>query len=141
MPIGEKLYEESGSCTGVSLKTLHGESAAVMDFTFRSKVKGLGRLKGKSGTNHATVEILAGARGKVDGVGKGILVFGKDETVTWHRVGINTVKGGRPVYAAVLRFATTSPELNWLNDIIGVVEGEIDEELNIIKRAAYEWVF
>jgi len=141
MPLGEKLYEEHGTGNAVSVKAIPSGTAAIMDFTFTSKVTGYGRLKGKVGTNRATVEILAGGEGVASGVGRGVMKFGKGETVAWERVGINTVKGDHPFYVAVLRFTTTSRQLAWLDGLIGVVEGEIDSDLHNIHRTAHAWVF
>lgn len=141
MPIGEKLYEERGRGSGMSLKDTHGCDAAIMDFTFTSEIQGFGRLKGVSGKGRATVEILAGTSGVANGVGRGFITLGKHEVVVWRRVGVNTIKTDQPVYVAIMVFETHSEKFRWMNNLICVVEGEIDADLDQIKRTVYEWKF
>jgi len=97
---------------------------------------------------------LKGFNGFPDGkkVGSGISVQGKNGVTISHWEGIFTTSDGLELsfkgrdmsknnkFVVLRTYFTNSDNLNWMNGLICILEGEFSPEANEFKSVGYEWL-
>ena len=136
--VGEKLWEQRGRATGVTIKSVGPEGKRVEQTSVR-EFKGFGRAQGVDGKITVTVEILQEADTTAAGTGRGFATTNDGETIVWKyaMVGVGEPsKGVRALGVAVL--STASMKYSWMNGLIVVAESTLDA-LGQEVQNIYEW--
>jgi len=135
MPLGEKVAEEKGKATGMSIKSI-GPEGTTIEISTAGEVKGFGRHP--SGRSMATQTVLEGPSTS-RATGQGVLATTDGESLPWHAYGIGRTVGGRAKGIYVLTFSTHSQKYAWMNDALFVVDAEISADLSEFSTTNYEW--
>ena len=125
----EKIIGElRGKITGS--RVLSVECCPKMESSFQD----MGKILDVEVTNIGTFWYIFKEEGGLYGEGQGIL-FAKDgEITTWTAQGIGNMKGKGAEWRVSVFFDTSSQELAHLNNIMGIVEFEIDDDGNTREK-------
>jgi hypothetical protein len=135
--LGEKLWEEKGKATGVSVKSV-GPEGVHMEENFASEVKGLGRFP--SGRNMGTINYVARPDGFSSGTGQGIFTAQDGDSVVWKCLAFGKPEAaGKDKSIAIIQFMTTSQKLSWMNSFLIVYESIGDMKTMEFSGTGYEW--
>ena len=136
MPLGEKLFEESGKATGMSVKSVTADGV-VLEGNFVSQIQGVGRFP--SGTNMGTATIVQGPN-TMRQTGQGVFITKDGKSVPWHLMAIGKSVEGKSKVVNLVTFHATSQELAWLNELLVLVEStESAPDLSTFSDVGYEW--
>ena len=135
MVLGEKVAEEKGKVTGMSIKSV-GPEGTTIEIDVVSEIKGFGRLP--NAKNMGTMTAVEGPKTSTS-KGQGIIVTEDGETLPWHEVGVSKRVGGKPKGLSLVTFSTTSQKYAWVNDNVYVLDGEWSADLTQFTDTAYEW--
>jgi hypothetical protein len=147
MPLGEKLFEETGQATGFRITKVHPIEGTTMEVSFTSDLKGAGKFP--SGKNIGSGIVTRYPHGVVDGSYQGMLSTQEGDQILWwaHEKGkvidggsSGGGGGGSKVKSLIMVSAfTNSQKLLWINKLIMALEAERDPATHHSKSIAYEW--
>lgn len=133
--LGREIVTESGKVTGMRILPGEGGRYVKNEVTFQAQAKVLGM----DGTDMGTYTVYERIPGQLYGEGQGIFMTAEGGAI-WNGFGVGTPTGdGMGMkWAATITFQTNVPALMALNNMIGVVEHETDDDNNV-KSTAWEW--
>ena len=131
--LGEMIGELKGKITGN--RVLSVECCPKIELSFKE----MGKILDEDVTAMGTFWAILKEEGKLYGEGQGVITTKNGEIVTWTGQGIGKMKGKGAEWRASIFFNTSSQKLARLNNIIGVVEYEIDEDENTQEKL-WEWI-
>jgi hypothetical protein len=134
--LGEKVWEEKGKATGMSVKSVGPEGVHIEE-TFASEIKGLGRFP--SGRNMGTLNVVTRPDGFSNGTGQGIFATQDGDSVVWKLFGLGKREAAKEKSVAIVQFMTTSQKLSWMNSLIFVIDAISDPKTMEISDTGYEW--
>jgi hypothetical protein len=134
--LGEKLWEEKGKMTGVSVKSV-GSEGVHMEETFASEFKGIGRFP--SGRNMGTINIVVRPDGHSSGKAQGICTTQNGDMMVWKLFGLSKPEAGKDKSVAIIQLMTTSQKLSWMNGLLVVYESIGDMKTMEFSGTGYEW--
>jgi len=135
MALGEKVEEEKGKLTGVSIKSIGAEGVTV-EASFVGESQGFGRYS--SGRNMSTFTILQGPK-TTRSIGQGVFVTKDGESLPWHMNTIGNYVGDRRKLVGIATFSTLSQKYAWVNDVLYVLDINIASDLSEYTTTVYEW--
>jgi hypothetical protein len=135
MALGEKIAEEKGKITGMSIKSV-GPEGITIELNIMSEVKGHGRTP--NGRNIGTLTLIEGPKTSPS-TGQGIFVTEDGETLPWHVNGVGKIIGGKRRAISLATFSTSSQKYAWVNDGIYVLDAEFSADLSQFSDTSYEW--
>jgi hypothetical protein len=138
MALGEKLFEESGNVTGFKVTKVHPIEGVVMEVSFTSEIRGIGRFP--SGKNLGSGTMTHYTHSIVDQSNQGSLMTTEGDQFMWlaHGKG-KVVEGGKLKGLIIVTGFANSQKLAWMNNLIIALESEFDPESKKFKITAYEW--
>ncbi len=131
MPLGEKLFEENGKTTGMSVKSVTTDGV-TLEGSFVSQIQGIGRFP--SGTNMGTVTTIQGPK-TASQTGQGVFVTKEGESAPWRLVSI----GKERKSVNLVTFHSSSPKIAWMNDLLILIEGTGAADYSTFSDVGYEW--
>jgi len=135
MALGEKVEEEKGKLTGMSIKSI-GAEGVTAEASFVGEAQGFGRYS--SGRNMATFTILQGPK-TTRSTGQGVFVTKDGESLPWHMNTIGKYGTDRHNVVGIATFSTLSQKYAWVNDILYVLDISISSDLTEYTTTVYEW--
>jgi hypothetical protein len=151
LPLGQKTFEENGKFTGLNIAKVHPIDGIVMEISFISDIKGLGKYP--SGKNMGSgIMTQYPPHGLTDASLQGIATTTEGDQIFWwlhgkyKQVKEENEKGGGVGGSAKIKGVgtistfTNSPKLSYINTMIGVYEAEDDLANQQFKAVGYEWV-
>jgi len=135
MPLGEKLFEESGKTTGMSVKSVSAEGV-TLEGNFVSQIQGVGRFP--SGMNMGTLTLVTGPI-TARGTGQGVFITKDGKSVPWHLAAISKSVEGKSKSVNIVTFQGASQELAWLNELLILIESITAPDLSTFSDVGYEW--
>ena len=136
MVLGEKLWEEKGKATGISVKSV-GSEGVHMEETFVSECKGLGRFP--SGRNMGTINIVVRPDGISSETGQGIFTTQNGDMMVWKVLAFGKQEAGKDKSIAIIQMMTSSQKLSWMNSLLTVYESIGDMKTMEFSGTGYEW--
>ena len=133
--LGEKVAEEKGKFTGMSIKSI-GPEGIVIEVNGVSEIKGFGRFP--NGRNMGTMTALQGPKTSTSN-GQGMIVTEDGETLPWHAIGVSKNVGGKHKGVTLVTFSAPSQKYSWLNDSVLLLDMETSADLSQYSDTAYEW--
>lgn len=122
--LGDLIYEERGKIT--STRVLDTKEKRV-----EHSAKGEGRFKNIKTTEIDTFWAIPVGKNRVYGEGQGIIYSNNGEIVTVRGYGIGkTDESGKTSFKGMNFYKSNSPELTFINNVIGAFEFEADETGN-----------
>jgi hypothetical protein len=130
--LGEQIAELKGKVTNQRVLNQEGAMEATISFD--------GTLKGTPAKMYVTFVGRPTSKGVIQGEGRGVVMAGESEmaTFTTHAFGRVSSSGGAKWRGAHFFRTSANGKLAFLNNFIGLFEGEIDAEGNDIARI-WEW--
>ncbi len=139
MPLGQKLYEESGKFTGFKIIKAHPIEGIVIEISLVSDTKGFGKFPNAKNIGSGVVKQYP--NGMTDTTLQGITTTTDgDQIFVWAHVKGKHVEGGKEEEFGILNGFTNSQKLSWINSMIVAYEGEVDSANQQYKLVAYEWI-
>jgi len=135
MALGEKVAEEKGRLTGMSIKSIGAEGVTI-EASFVGELQGFGRYS--SGRNVATMTIVQGPK-TTRSTGQGVLVTKDGESLPWHMNTVGKYAGDRRKLVGIATFSTLSQKYAWVNDGLFVLDISISSDLSEFTTTVYEW--
>ncbi len=135
MPLGEKVSEEKGKTTGMSIKSI-GPEGTTIEFNIVSQIKGFGRVP--NGRNMGTMTVLQGPNTS-NSTGQGMIVTEDGEMLPWHASGVSKRVGNKFKGITLVTFSTRSEKYAWVNDSLLVLDGEVSADLSEFSDTGYEY--
>ncbi len=130
--LGELIGELKGKITGN--RVLSVECYPKIESSFQE----MGTILDVDVTGTGTFWAFIKEEGRLYGEGHGMIMTNDAEIVTWTGQGIGMMKGKGAEWRASVFFNTSSQKLAHLNNVMGIVEYEIDEEGNTHEKI-WEW--
>ncbi len=140
LTIGQKIFEETVRPIGITVRSV-GPEGVETETTISAEIVGFGPAQGVNGKLLGTQRNKIGSNGIVRGTGQGKMVFEQGELVVCKLkyAGRMTASDGQK-HVGTLTFMTVSEKLAWLNQTVGVVEGEFKGgPTGSGKNIIYEW--
>ena len=135
MVLGEKIAEEKGKLTGMSIKSI-GPEGVTIEANFVGETQGFGRFP--SGRGMATATILQGPKTSRS-TGQGVFVTKDGESIPWHMSAIGKSAGDRRRSVGIATFSTLSQKYAWMNDGLFLVDFSFSADLTEYSSTDYEW--
>jgi hypothetical protein len=135
MPLGEKLFEESGKTTGMSVKSVTADGV-TFEGNFMSQIQGVGRFP--SGMNMGTLTIVQGPN-TARQTGQGVFTSKDGKSGLWHLVGTAKNVEGKSKSVNLVTLHATSQEFAWMNDLLVLIEGTTSPDMSTFSDVGYEW--
>jgi len=135
MVLGEKIAEEKGKLTGMSIKSI-GPEGVTIEANFVGETQGFGRFP--SGRGMATATILQGPKTSRS-TGQGVFVTKDGESIPWHMSAIGKSAGDRRRSVGIATFSTLSQKYAWVNDELFLLDMSISSDLSEYTATVYEW--
>jgi hypothetical protein len=134
--IGEKIGESTGKVN--SMRVIPCESSGHVKV--ECSIHETGKLLGMDVSEIATYWSIPRANGNFYGEGHGVITTKDGEHITWKGTGIGnpTGKGNAMSWRATCYYQTTSTKMSRLNNMVGLVHFETDENNNT-KAQITEW--
>jgi hypothetical protein len=136
VPFGDKLWEDTGKASGVTIKSV-GPDGVNIEVNYAGEYKGFGTLP--DGTFIGTANILQKPNGMNLETDQGVLTTKDGEVVVYKGSGTGKAEGGKSRRLTTYTCMTASQKLGWLNGSILVREGDGDTGLPTFRGTAYEW--
>jgi hypothetical protein len=137
MAIGEKLFEDSGKTTGVTIKP--GPDGITLEFNFAGELGGLGRMQGAKGKFFGTGVLVQRPTGPMNGSYTVLMTTQDGESILLAGQSLSATIGGRLRDASLVRFSTSSQKYAWLNNVICLREAESSADFQSFSGTLYEW--
>lgn len=139
MPLGQKIFEESGKTVGFKVIKVHPIEGTEMEISFVSDTKGFG--KHPSGKNIGSGIIKQYPNGITDTTLQGTsTTTDGDQIFFWAHSKGKLVEGGKEKDFGIMSGFTNSQKLSWVNSMIVAFEAEIDSASQQYKLVGYEWI-
>jgi hypothetical protein len=135
MALGEKVLEEKGTLTGVSIKSVAADGMS-MEVNFAGEVQGFGRFP--SGKIMGTMSELEGPNTNRI-TGQGMFVTPEGESLPWHGSGASKSVGFKSKGMFLVTFSTLSQKYAWTNSLLLVLDMEVGADMKFIATG-YEWM-
>lgn len=136
--LGEKIFEVTGKVQGQRILAADVEGPR-MEITFAGPLAGHGRLATFKGMATSTYVAVARPDGVFRGEGQAMVTADGGEGFTLSGMGVGRLRGGKFSYRGAVTFRSSSPNLNWLNGVVGVFEYEQDISSQDVTFTCYEW--
>ncbi|MEO9321818.1 MAG: hypothetical protein ABI361_14220 [Nitrososphaera sp.] len=139
MAFGEKLFEETGKVTNMSVESVHPVEGTKMKVNFVSEIRGFGNFP--SGRNIGSGTINQYPHGVWDASYQGVIITqGGDHYMWWAHEKSRTSEDGSKVRGLVtITGYTQSQKLASLNKLIIVAEVEFNPAALEFSAIGYEW--
>jgi hypothetical protein len=139
MTLGEKLFEESGSITGLKITKVHPVEGITTELSFISEIRGEGRFP--SGQNLGTGIMTKYPHGIIDATWHGSLMTSADayQFMWWAHEKSKVIEGGNIKGLNIMTGFTNSQKLSWLNNLIIALEVSGSVFSQKFKATGYEW--
>lgn len=138
MALGEKIFEETGKVTSISVKSVHPVEGVKMEVSFTSEIKGVGNFP--SGKNMGSGTMTQYPHGIVDASYQGVVMTAEGEQYFWWAHGKSkAAEGGKTKGLVTVTGFTNSQKLSWMNNLIIVIDVEFDPAAQEFKGVAYQW--
>ncbi len=134
--IGDKLGEDTGKVTGTRFLPGPDGKHVRMEVSFQAT----GKLLGSEITDMGTYVVHERIPGQLYGEGQGFIATKDGDGIIWNGFGVGqmTGKGMGVRYRAAVTYQTNSKKLARLNNVVGMIEHETDDQGNV-KSAYWEW--
>ena len=134
--LGDKLGEGKGKVIGTRILPSADGRMVKMEITFQSQ----GKLLGMDSQNMGSYTVYERIPGQLYGEGQGIVMTSDGESAIWHGFGVGqmTGKGMGVRWSACVNYQAKAGKLGRLNNVLGVVEHETDEQQNSTEKV-WEW--
>ena len=130
--LGEQIGELKGKVTGQRVLNVEGP-------TMETNVSAKGTVKGTQVSVSLTYVARPASSGILHGRGQGVIMAGDSEMAAYTGEGVGRITAYGIKWRAALFYRTSSTgRLASINNIVGVVEAEVDNEGNFIERT-WEW--
>lgn len=131
--LGEPIGEMKGKITSQRVIDVEGP-------TMETSISASGSLKGVQVTETLTYVATRTSTGVLHGMGNGVVMIGEGEVATYTGEGIGRFdSSGNLRWRGAIFFKTTSTgKLEFLNNIVGVFEAEVDSQGNFSDKT-WEW--
>ena len=126
--LGDMIGELKGKLTGS--RVLSVECCPKIEVS----VQGIGKIIGIDVTDIGTFWEMIKEDGSLYGEGQGVMMSNEGEIVTWEAQGLGKTKGKGAEWRVSVFFNTHSIKLSHLNNIMGIVVFEIDDEGNTKEK-------
>lgn len=137
MALGEKLFEEAGKVTSVSVESVHPVEGVKMQVSFMSEIKG---AKFPSGRNMGSGRMTQYPHGIVDAEFRGVVTTAENDQFFWWAHEKSKVgQDGKVRGLVIVTGFTNSQKLAWANNTIIVLDAVFDPAAQEFKGTAYEW--
>ena len=138
MALGEKLFEEAGKVTSVSVESVHPVEGVKMHVSFMSEIKGVGKFP--SGRNTGSGTMHQYPHGIIDAEYRGVVTTAANEQYFWWAHEKSRVSQDGKVRGLVLVTGfTNSQQLAWANNLIIAIDSMFDPAAQEFKGTGYEW--
>jgi hypothetical protein len=134
--LGEKLWEEKGKVTGMSVKSIGPEGMRIEE-SFVSEIKGLGRFP--NCRNFGTFNNVMTIAGLSSGTGQGMCTAENGDNVAWKAYTIGKSDAAKSKGVLIIQFMAASSKLSWLNNLIVVYDIVMDMTTLEFTGTGYEW--
>jgi hypothetical protein len=143
MPLGEKLYEESGKMVGFKVTRVHPVEGTTMEVSFTSEIKGFGKFP--SGRNIGSGITTLYPHGVVDYSQQGTIMTTAGEEgaqfIWWAHQKSKLADGGKKIRGIIIGSGfTNSQKLSWMNSLLVAGESEFDPAAQQFRVTGYEWI-
>lgn len=138
MALGEKLFEERGKVTTISVKSVHPVEGVKMEVSFASEIAGIGNFP--SGRNMGSGTMTRYPHGTIDASYHGVFATKEGEQFFWWAHDKSRVEeGGKTRGVTIVSGFSNSQKLSWLNSLVMVIESEFDPESQEYRGTGYRW--
>jgi hypothetical protein len=138
MPIGEKMFEESGQVTGFKIVKVHPVEGTTMEVSAAFDLKGYGRFP--TGKEMGSGTIIRYPHGIVEANFRGNLITSEgDQIIWWAQEKGRFGEEGKMKGVALVSFYTNSQKYVWVNNLIALLETEFDPQTQKVKTVGHEW--
>lgn len=138
MALGEKLFEEVGKVTNVSVEAVHPVEGTKMQVSFMSEIKGVGKFP--SGRNMGSGTMHQYPHGIIDAEYRGVITTSANEQYFWWAHQKSRVsQDGKTRGLVLVSGFTNSQNLAWANHLIIAIDSEFDPAAQEFKGTGYEW--
>jgi hypothetical protein len=135
LALGEKIAEEKGKLTGMSVKSI-GPEGVTIEANFVGESQGFGRFP--SGRGMATATILQGPKTSRS-TGQGVFVTKDGESIPSHMSAIGKGVGDRRKSVCIITFRTLSQKYAWMNEDLFLADMSFSSDLSEYSSTLYEW--
>jgi hypothetical protein len=137
MALGEKLFEETGKVTSVSVESVHPVEGVKMKVSFMSEIKG---AKFPSGRNMGSGKVRQYPHGIVDGEYHGVVTTDAgDQFYWWAHEKSKVGQDGKMRGLVTVTGFTHAEKIAWANHTIIAIESVMDPEKQEFRGTGYEW--
>jgi hypothetical protein len=141
MALGEKLFEESGSVTGLKVTRVHPVEGTTMEVSFTSEIKGIGKFP--SGRNIGSGIMTLYPHGAEEASFQGTMMTAEGEGeqwIWWAHEKSKVAEGGKIKGIVIISGFTNSQKLSWMNRLLMILESEFEPAAQQLRATAYEWI-
>jgi hypothetical protein len=135
MPLGERVLEEKGTLTGVSIKSVAADGMSI-ELNFAGEAQGFGRFP--SGRILGTMNELEGLNTNRI-TGQGMFVTKEGESLPWNGSGASKSVGDKSKGMFLVTFNTSSQKYAWTNNLLLVLDMEVSADMKFVATG-YEWM-
>ncbi len=130
--LGEQIGEIKGKIIGQRVLDVEGP-------TMETNVSAKGTIKGTQVNVSLTYVARPTSAGMLHGRGQGVIMAGESEMVAYTGEGVGRMTASGIKWRAALFYRTSSAgRLASLNNVVGVIEAEVDNEGNFSENT-WEW--
>lgn len=138
MPLGEKLFEETGKVMGMNVKPVHSVEGTTIEMSFASEIKGVGNFP--TGRNLGSGTVTQYPHGIVDAAFQGQVTTAEGEQyLWWEHEKSRVLEGGEFKGIIIVTGYTNSQKLSWMNELVIAIDVEFDPDSQEFKGTGYEW--
>ncbi len=136
MALGEKVGEDHGTGTGVTIRST-GPEGVTIEVNYMGEVKGSGRFP--DGNYVGTLTVLQAPSGISRSTNQGLLTTKDGETIVYRGFSTGKAGGVRTKDVGLLTFTTMSQKYAWMNEAILLREGDASPDFKEFKGTSHEW--
>lgn len=137
MALGEKLFEETGKVTSISVESVHPVEGVKMKVSFMSEIKG---AKFPNGRNMGSGKVRQYPHGIVDGEYHGVVTTDAgDQFYWWAHEKSKVGQDGKTRGLVTVTGFTHAEKIAWANNTIIVIDAVMDPEKQEFRGTGYEW--
>jgi hypothetical protein len=130
--LGEQIGELKGKVIGQRVLNVEGP-------TMETNVSAKGTIKGTQVSVSLTYVARPTSTGVLHGRGQGVIMAGESEMAAYTGEGVGSIIASGIKWRAALFYRTSSTgRLASINNVVGVVEAEVDNEGNFSEKT-WEW--
>jgi hypothetical protein len=137
MALGEKLFEEAGKVTSISVESVHPVEGVKMKVSFMSEIKG---AKFPNGRNMGSGKVRQYPHGIVDAEYQGVVTTDAgDQFYWWAHEKSKVGEDGKTRGLVTVTGFTNADRIKWANHTIIAIESVMDPEKQEFNGTGYEW--